>query len=172
MAKDSKKDDLPGWANSSPWFIGRGNVTAEANKLTDEEKLALEKFVRLRGEGDKIGELVDGSRGRTKKWKWNNKNSPFLPQITRLVEKRKDRQPELHYRWIKFPEMRSKGSTATGNKADPTLKRVLCLKEILQKQEMLFDRELVTAILNRWNDHYPHTDTPSRRTISRHAKGR
>lgn len=172
MAKKSKKDLQPKWPQSSPWIIGRGNVTAEPNTQSDEDKLALEEFTRQRGKGDKIGELVDGSRRRKKKWKWNNKKSPFLPQITRLLEGRKEQQPELHYRLVKFPELRSKGSNVVANRADPTLKRVLCLKEILQEQEMLFDRELVTAILHRWNDHYPHTDTPSRRTISRHAKGK
>lgn len=128
--------------------------------------------MRLRGDGDRIGELVDGSRGRKKKWKLNNKNSPFLPQVTRLVRGKKEQQPELYYRLAKLPEMRIKGSTVMASRADPTLKRAICLKEILLAEEMLFDREIVSAVFHRWNDHYPHTEQPSRRTISRHLNGK
>jgi hypothetical protein len=170
MAKQPPKNSPPDWLRSSPWIIGRGNVTADASTQATVDPKELREFLRLRGPADTIGALVPGSRGRTK-WKWINKKSPYLPRIA-LMWDRKDRQPELYYRLVTLPEIRGKGGDKIANKADLDLKRVLRLAEILEHQEMLFKREIASAIYREWHKHYPNTKRPTPRSIRRHLTGK
>lgn len=171
MAKRPQKNSPPDWLRSSPWIIGRGNVTADASSQATVDPKELREFLRLRGPADTIGALVPGSRGR-RKWKWINKNSPFIPRITRLMKGRKARQPEVYYRLVELPKIGRKGGDHAAELGAADLIRVLDLAEILLTKNGLFQREVISEIHRRWHEHYPNTKRPARRSISRHLTGK
>ncbi len=128
--------------------------------------------------GDRIAELVPGSRER--KWKWVNRKSPFLPFVAavlsrpaigvglRLVSDR----PQLFYRLVKLPELQNKGGNTTAGKGVIDMQRAMQLAESLRRTGMVDERKITSAVWARWAQHYPNTKRPSRRAISRHLTGK